>query len=289
MHKSPLLASRILNTPLALDPAKAETILAALGDRLGLAPDARGGQALAFDVFGDSDGLRPLAGYDLVGGVAVVPIDGVLVHKSGFVRPVSGLTGYDGIRAAFLAALEDPAARAIVLDVNSPGGEVTGLFDLVDTIYSARGVKPIAAIAADYAYSAAYAIASAADRVTVPRTGGVGSVGVITILVDQSRAISAAGLKVHFVHYGERKAEETRQSATGIRPDLLERVQADVDAMGLLFCETVARNRGLSRTVVRNLDADYFLGDAGVRARLADNVMAPDDAFRSVLAGLDAA
>lgn len=124
---------------------------------------------------------------------------------------------------------------------------------------------------------------------TVPRTGGVGSVGVITMLVDHSRAIQAAGLKVHFIHYGENKAQETRQAHTGIRADLLERVQRDVDAMGLLFAETVARNRGLSRTIIRNLEADYFLGEAGVRARLADNVMAPDDAFRLVLAGLDAA
>ncbi|TOL42864.1 serine peptidase, partial [Vibrio parahaemolyticus] len=69
----------------------------------------------------------------------------------------------------------------ICLDIDSPGGEVAGCFDLVDLIYELRGKKPIYAILSENAYSAAYAIASAADKIYVPRTGGVGSVGVIVI------------------------------------------------------------------------------------------------------------
>jgi ClpP class serine protease len=76
-----------------------------------------------------------------------------------------------------------------------PGGEVSGCFDLVDAIYAIRGKKPIWGILNEYAYSAGYAIASACDYVTVPRTGGVGSIGVITMHVDMSKAIDSAGLK----------------------------------------------------------------------------------------------
>jgi ClpP class serine protease len=74
-----------------------------------------------------------------VAGVAVIPICGTLVQKLGSLRPYSGMTGYDGIRQAFLTALADPEVNGICLDIDSPGGEVAGCFDLVDEIYNARG------------------------------------------------------------------------------------------------------------------------------------------------------
>jgi ClpP class serine protease len=92
-----------------------------------------------------------------VNGVAVIQVHGTLVQRCGSLRPYSGMTGYDGLRQNFLTALVDPAAKAIVFDVDSPGGEVAGCFDLVDQIYQARGVKPIGAILSEHAFSAAYA------------------------------------------------------------------------------------------------------------------------------------
>ena len=116
-----------------------------------------------------------------------------MVQKLGSLRPYSGMTGYDGIRQSFLTAISDPEVSGICLDIDSPGGEVAGCFDLVDEIYHARGSKPIHAILTENAYSAAYAIASAADRIHVPRTGGVGSVGVIVIHCDWSQRIKEDG------------------------------------------------------------------------------------------------
>ncbi|MBP0492177.1 S49 family peptidase [Pararoseomonas indoligenes] len=290
----PRLAQRIFNTPLALHPQKAEVALTALAERLGIARVARAdGASLAFDEdedLGFDDEARPCrAGYDLVGGVALIQVEGMLVQKTGTLRPYSGMTGYDGLRANFLTAMEDPLAEAIVLDLNSGGGEVAGCFDLADLIYASRGLKPIWAICSECAYSAAYALASACDRVTVPRTGGTGSVGVVTMLVDYSKAIERSGLAVHFVHYGSRKMEETRAMHGGVKPDLLERIQRDVDVMGELFVATVARNRNMSVEAVRAQQADYYLGAAGVQAGLADAVMAPDEALMALMADLDAA
>ena len=286
-HLFPMLSQRVFNTPLALHPAKADVAIAALADRLGLAHVARRdlasmGEDLGFDAPG-----RGELGYETMNGVACIQIEGMLVQKSGYVRPISGLTGYDGVRANFLGAIADPAVRAIVLDLNSGGGEVSGCFDLADTIYACRGVKPIWGICGDCAYSAAYALASACDRVTVPRTGGVGSVGIITLLVDYSKAITTSGLAVHFVYYGDQKAEETRQMHTGVKPEMLARIQQDVDAMGDLFVETVARNRNLSAARVREQQAAYYLGADGVNAGLADAVMAPDEAIEALLDALD--
>jgi signal peptide peptidase SppA len=178
-------------------------------------------------------------------------------------------------------ALGDPDVRAIMLDIDSPGGEVAGCFDLVDAIYDARGRKPIWAVLTESAYSAAYAIASAADRIIVPRTGGTGSVGVICMHVDISQALSKAGIDVTLIHYGAKKADGNEFNP--LSKDALSRFQSDVDKMGEIFVKTVARNRDLKTAVVRDTEAGTFLGAAGVEIGFADAVMAPDEAFASLL------
>ena len=288
----PHLATRLFNVPIAIRPEKAEIVMAALADRLGIArlfrPNGESAplsaEALGYEDEDDGPDQQADRGYDLVAGVAVIPVCGTLVQRTGTLRPYSGMSGYDGIRQNFLTALADPAVEAIVLDVDSPGGEVAGCFDLVDTIYSARGMKPIWSVLNEHAYSAAYAIASAADRITVPRTGGTGSVGVICMHVDMSKALDKAGLSVTIIQYGARKADG--QEIAPLSKEALARFQADIDTMGDLFVSTVARNRGLSAATVRDTQASTFLGARGVEIGFADAVMAPDEAFRSLLAEL---
>lgn len=290
-QRFPHLASRLLNTPIAIKPDKAEVIVAAIADRFGIANLFRmDGQTvvlapMAFDQEME-DEHRPASradrGYDLIAGVAVITIEGTLVHKLGSLRPYSGMTGYDGIRAAFLSALMDPEARAIVLDIDSPGGEVAGCFDLVDLIYNARGGKPIWSILSEHAYSAAYAIASAAEFITVPRTGGAGSVGCICLHADLSKALGKAGISVTMIHYGERKADFNEYEP--LSKAALQNAQHDIDVMGELFVATVARNRGLDPAAVRNTEAGTFLGPECVDVGFADAVMAPEDeAFPALL------
>lgn len=285
MKNLPFLAQRLFNTPLAITPAKAEMVMAALADRLGITKLFRPtGEAVAMSDLGGfaEDGEdEPYRYYDVVAGVAIIPISGTLVQKSGYMRPTCGMTGYDGIRANLSMALEDSAVRAIMLDIDSGGGEVSGCFDLVDAIYNARGKKPIWAVLSESAYSAAYAIASAADKITVPRTGGTGSVGVICAHVDFSKALAKDGISVTMIHYGARKADGNPYNP--LSDEALARYQADVNAMGELFVKTVARNRKLSVSAVRGTQATTFLGADGVEIGFADAVMAPDEAFRSLL------
>jgi ClpP class serine protease len=153
----PHLAQRLFNRPLMIHPAKAEVIMAALADRFGVAHLLRGpgGEPVAL-VPMQLDGESEQEGcYEIIAGVGIIPIEGTLVAKLGCLAPWSGMTGYDGIGQNFLAALDDPAVRAIVLDIDSPGGEVSGVFDLADMIYQARGEKPVWAILTECAYSAA--------------------------------------------------------------------------------------------------------------------------------------
>lgn len=276
----PHLAQRLFNTPLALHPRKAEVVMAALTDRFGL---TRIQSMSDWDDDDDSTFTRQArdTGYDVVEGVAVIPIQGTLVQKLGTLRPYSGMTGYDGIRACFLQALNDSEVKAICLDIDSPGGEVAGCFDLVDVIYASRGSKPIWAILSESAYSAAYALASAADKIIVPRTGGVGSVGVIVMHVDWSQKIKSDGLQVTIITYGDRKAESNPYEP--LSETARKAIQSDIDEMGRLFVSTVSRNRGIAERTVRDTEAACFLGADGVQLGLADQVSSPDAAFRDLL------
>lgn len=297
MSHFPFLAQRLFNVPLAIHPRKAEIVVAALAERLGVASmrrltgDALSPGAFWLDDDDDDSGMSgprgtPDPGYDLVEGVAIIPVIGTLVQKLGGARPYSGMTGYSQIRAAFLIATEDPEVEAIALQIDSPGGECAACFDLVDEIYRARGEKPIWAICDEVAYSAAYAIASAADRIIVPRAGGVGSVGIVACHVDFSEALRAGGLTVTFLQYGARKTDGAPEKP--LDDEARTRFQADIDTLGDLFVETVARNRGLTTDAIRATEASTYMGAAGVELGLADAVMAPDAAFRSLLATLGA-
>lgn len=284
----PRLATRMFNTPVAIHPRKAEIVVAALADRLGIGSmmrlDGSGivPMAMEDDEYGFAEpGRTPRAGYDNVGGVAIIEVQGTLVQKLGSLRPYSGMSGYDGIRQNLLTAIADPDVSAIAFDVDSPGGEVAGCFDLVDTIYSARGQKPMWAIVNESAYSAAYAIASAADRIVLPRTGGVGHVGVICAHVDLSEALTKAGAKVTFITYGDFKADGRPELP--LSDDAQARIQSDINTMGELFVETVARNRNIAAATVRDTQAATFMGQNSVAVGFADEVAAPDAAFRALV------
>lgn len=291
MKNYPFAAARIFDVPLAIHPSKGQVIAKALAGRFGIADVEFAGDAphvvkpMAYDEWDDGPSTYvEETPYDLDRGVAVIDVCGTLVQKSSNLRPYSGMLGYNAIRHNFLAALADKKVKAIVLSIDSPGGEVSGCFDLADLIYESRGVKPTLAILCESAYSAAYALASACEQITVPRTGGTGSVGVICMHIDQSKAIDKAGLAVTIIKYGDRKADGNQFNP--LTKEALDRYQSDVDEMGELFVATVARNRGLSPDIVRKTQATTFLGAAGVEIGFADAVMAPDEAFDSLLAEL---
>ncbi|HBC7444519.1 S49 family peptidase [Morganella morganii] len=275
----PHLAQKLFNTPLAIHPQKAEVIVSSLTERLGITQIRSAMMEDDDEYF--SRKARKDRGYDVLEGIAIIPVYGTLVQKLGTLRPYSGMTGYDGIRRVFLTAINDPEVKGICLDIDSPGGEVAGCFDLVDLIYAERGKKPIHAILSENAFSAAYAIASAADKIFVPRTGGVGSVGVIVIHCDWSQRIKDDGLKVSIITYGNRKAESNPYVA--LSDEAKAAIQHDVDEMGRLFVSTVSRNRGLSETVIRNTQAACYLAAEGVHMGLADVVASPDVAFQELM------
>ena len=249
--KYPRLWSRLYNTPLAIGFDKLRVIEGVFRKHL----DA--------EHFSDSQAAlnqstkKGRASYALSdGGVAVIPVQGTLVQRS------SGLDAE--------SALSDVNAHAILMEIDSPGGEVAGLFDLVDAIYQARSVKPVWAIANENAYSAAYAIASAAERMTLPRSAGVGSIGVVAMHMDQSAKDAKQGYVYTPVFAGDRKIDGSEHFP--LSPEAKASLQSEVDRLYELFVATVARNRGVDETAVRATEAGWLNPDDAMAVGLADGV-----------------
>lgn len=259
------LSSRIFNTPLAITQDKLSIIMSVLNRRIGIEASTK---VLPYYEANRRD-------VETIKNIALIPVQGTLVNRTMGLEALSGLTSYQSLKTDFLAALDDPEIEYIVLDVDSPGGEVAGLFDFVDMIYNAREKKHITAIADEHAYSAAYAIASAAHEVYTSRTGGTGSIGVIAVHVDQSAYDEKTGLKYTSIYAGSKKNDLSPHQP--LSEEVVKDLQTRVDEIYNLFVSTVARNRNITSEQVKSTEADIFLGGKGLDVGLIDDVKTLDE------------
>jgi len=204
------------------------------------------------------------------GAVAVIPVHGVLAPKMDLMTEISGGTSYTGLMRAIHAALADPEIKAIVLDIDSPGGAVPGAQELGDEIRALRGgEKPIIAQVNHLAASAAYWIASQADEVVVSPSGRAGSIGVYTVHEDISAALEKAGVKRTYIAAGEYKVEgnETEPLAEDALAFIEERVKRSYDR----FVGAVAAGRGVT---VSRVEKDFGQGRVFFAEELIEKGMA---------------
>jgi signal peptide peptidase SppA len=257
------LASRLFGTPLLIHRPKLDVILSVVGQRIGMAdvPTIPMMDLAAFQ-------RPPLAASPE--GIAVIPIHGSLVKRSLGMEAASGLTSYGEIAAMLDAALADPQVSGILLDIDSPGGEASGSFELARRVREVAVQKPVWAVANDAAYSAAYAIAASAQRLFVTETGGVGSIGVIALHVDQSVKDAKDGYHYTAITAGAHKNDYSpHEPLSGAAKTEL---QGEVDRLYAIFTEHVAAMRGLDLEVVRATEAGLFFGSNAVAQGLADGV-----------------
>lgn len=273
----PHLAGRVLGVPLAISRGKLDAILAVLGPRLGL----RGESPFPF-LDSEDEEQEP----EDPCGISIVPVHGTLVARSMGVDALSGLRSYRSIAADLDEALANENVHGILLEIDSGGGEVSGLFDLCDRVMSASARKPVFAVADESAFSAAYALAACADRVFVPRTGGLGSVGVVALHVDESQADRQDGLAFTYVFAGEKKVDGNPHQPLSdrARADL----QGEVDRCYGMFVEHVAECRDLDPEAVRATEAGLFFGERAVEAGLADEIGGRDEALAALASEIQA-
>lgn len=274
----PHVAARLFGAPLLIHRPKLDVILSVLGPRVGVTDLAA---PVGFMPADRAPASTTSPGNDKI---AVIPIHGTLVRRTVGLEAESGLASYTVIASQLDAALANPNVTAILLDIDSPGGESGGVFDLADRIRSAASVKPVWAVANDMAFSAAYALASGASRIFVSRTGGVGSIGVIAMHVDQSAKDAQDGVRYTAVFAGDRKNDlNPHQPITGEAHAFL---QGEVNRVYGLFVETVVKHRGLGAEAVVATQAGLFFGKEAVSAGLADAVGSFDDALAHLHASI---
>lgn len=271
----PYLASRVFGTPLLIHPRKLEVILSVVGARMGMVVPETSAQLAQI-----SPPERVMRSDLQVPNIAVISILGTLVRRTGAMDAASGLTSYASISAQINAAINDPNVDAVLLDIDSPGGEAGGAFDLADEIVSARSIKPIWAVANDDAFSAAYAIACSAERIYLTRTGGVGSIGVIALHVDQTQRDALDGYRYTAIYAGDRKNDLSPHLP--LSNEASTALQTEVDRLYEMFVSTVATNRGLDAQAVRDTQAGLFYAGDAIEAGFADAIGTADDALRAL-------
>lgn len=278
--QSPLVATvaaQALGQPLMVHPQMGENLL---GAYLRGGVDARGPTFTTAEIAPGTPDPSAEGWIEPPRLAAVINISGGLVNRYEGDLCDPGPLSYQELRGAFDRAMRDDAIEAIVLRIESPGGMAGGLFDLADHIYQHRGAKRIVAAIDDYAYSAAYALASAADEVWITRTGGAGSVGLIAYHVDQSGWNAKNGIKVTTVTAGAHKADFNPHAPLGEGP--LAWLQQHLDEGRQLFARTVARNRGLDMQAVLDTEARTYHGEHAVEIGFADRL----GSFHDLLAEL---
>ena len=225
--------------------------------------------------------------YTVKDGTLLIPVKGVLLHDFGW-QLGSWATGYDYIWRAFKRGMEDGNVERIAMVSHSPGGTVAGCFECLEKMQLAKAEygKPVAAFAAEAAYSAAYATIMIADpgQIHVTKTGGVGSIGVVTMHLDMSKMLDEAGLKVTFIHAGKHKVDGN--SYEPLPDDVRERIQGRIDDLYQIFVTAVADGRGMDEQAVRDTEALCFPANDAISNGLADKVGWLDDALAAFAADL---
>ena len=264
MTDLPYLASRLYGTPLLIARPKLEVILGVVARKL--AGDALATPPPANVDAGMSGGLQ------VQDGIAVLPVLGTLVRRASYIGAASGLTSYHDIEAMAEAAFADPMVQAVLVEIDSSGGEAGGVFDLAQRLrqLAQTSGKPLWAIADEAALSAAYAIAAAADRIWLTRTAEVGSIGVVAVHVDESVADAKAGMSYTFLHAGAHKVDGHPHAP--LPAPVAADIQADIQQLHDQFIALVAGFRRLTPEAIRDTEARVYRGEAALQAGLADQI-----------------
>lgn len=244
----PHIAAAILAAPWAVHPPVMGVIVDVLGRRIAgeRLSEAELAERLAS---GRAAGPRT-AGRSSAAAIGQLGVYGVIAHRAEYFAETSTQgTSVQALARGFRQLMADPEVTGILLDVDSPGGQISGVPELADEIRAARGQKPIVAISNTLMASAAYWLASQADEVVVTPSSLTGSVGVLMAHEDHSAELEQEGIRVTLVHAGEHKVETSGVAplSDGARAHL----QSLVDDSYGMFVAAIAKGRGVAASDVR--------------------------------------
>jgi ClpP class serine protease len=210
-------------------------------------------------------------------GVAIIPITGPIFRYANLFTYYSGGTSVSIIARDFNIALNDARVDSILFEINSPGGEVTGISELANMIYAARGRKPMTARVGGMCCSAAIWLASACGDIVIDDTAILGSIGVYAAYLDTKKADAKNGFREIKI-VSNQSPKKVPDPST---PEGEKLIQARVNALADVFIAAVARNRDVSvETVMSDFgQGDVFIGQHAVDAGLADRLASFEEAL----------
>ena len=208
-------------------------------------------------------------------GVATVPVSGPIFRYANLFTQISGATSIEMLSKDFQAAMDSPDVKAIILNMDTPGGQVTGTAEFAEMVYQARGAKPVVAYVDGMAASAGYWIASAADSIVVSKTGEVGSIGVIGTVMDDSPKAGSGTYRFISSQSPDKRIDPSSNEGAA-------KIQARIDQLAQTFIDDVARNRGVS---VEDVAAKFGRGSVvmpgdAVSAGMADEISTYEELHR---------
>jgi len=219
------------------------------------------------------------------GAVAVIPVYGTISRRMNMMSRMSGGTSIEQLTASFRQAMSDPSVKAIVLNVDSPGGSVDGVPELGAEILAARAQKKTIAVSDTMAASAAYWLASACDELVVTPSGSVGSIGVFAVHEDYSKALETEGVSVTLVSAGKYKTEGNPYQA--LSSEAKDALQSDVDKFYGMFVKAVAQGRRTTQETVKNGygEGRMVMAQDAVKEGMADRVATLDQVLADLGVG----
>jgi signal peptide peptidase SppA len=283
--KTELLIAEFLSTPWALMPERLNAVSAVMARWSSHAPATAEVLAGIDTDKVDREARRQTATSVSGGGIAVLPLYGVITQRGNMIEDVSGpgSVSTQKFASALRQALADESVSQILIDIDSPGGSVYGVAELADEIVAARAQKPIIAIANSLAASAAYWIGCSASEFYVTPGGEVGSIGVWQAHFDYSQALAAEGVTPTLISAGTYKVEGNPYAP--LEPEAQAFMQSRVDDYFLAFSKAVAKGRGVPIAQVRNgMGQGRVLGaDAALEQNMVDGIVTLDEAIRKML------
>ena len=279
-----LLVAEYLATPWALMPERLSAVTAVIARWSG---DARASDEVMHSVAADRnarDARRQASVSNSGGGIAVLPLYGIVTQRGNMVDDVSGpgTASTQQFSNILRAALQDETVSQILIDIDSPGGSVYGVAELADEIVSARAQKPVVAIANSLAASAAYWIGCSASEFYVTPGGEVGSIGVWQAHQDYSKAMDEAGVKTTLISAGKFKVEGNPYAP--LDEEAQGFMQSRVDDYYAAFTKAVAKGRGVPISQVRDgMGQGRVLGaDAALASSMVDGIATFDDVVKKM-------
>ncbi len=282
--KTALLMSEFLSTPWALMPERLSAMATVMRRwSAGGQPSDETMSAIQADR-AVREARRQASSGMSSGGIAVLPLYGVVTQRGNMVEDVSGpgSVSTQQFASALRQALADDTVSQILIDIDSPGGSVYGVAELADEIISARSQKPVVALANSLAASAAYWIGCAASELYVTPGGEVGSIGVWQAHFDYSQALAAEGVAPTLISAGKYKVEGNPYAP--LDEEAQGFMQSRVDDYYAAFTKGVARGRGVPIAQVRDgMGQGRVLGaDAALAQNMVDGVATFDDVVRKM-------